>query len=739
MNSYVSKINAGLYQRHSITNNLLNRYTITNIIFNDKMHVVSEFKEWLIYGDANEFLKRYYNIKESIEKIKTFCQFYEMNSIIFPNYCILPESKYLFRNIKRKQKVIDEIEGKSHDQSSLSSGNSNDNKVNDSIKKIEQNGNVMIHSKIFTEQIRESLVTVNNSYNSSQSYIDINKLITKIGGSDIVSLNSNKSHHQQGSNNNNQEQLITSHHNKIEGLSTDVASMFKHHKKFIKCFGGTNLKVKAVHKIKKNTNELLNLKPISTYNKDKEPQSSSHIKQNKHVNKLNIKEIKKLSKEPKTKSQKHKHSIQHNSNILSDRQSFNSKQIITNPKNVRTLSKTSKNMSKPKTSVSPTTKYNLSKPKTPSSNIQTTRLYQKDKSKQFTIHYTTSFNNNNINNSKQNNPKQNSKVTNKLSSTNAALNPSKSKNPQTKLKNYNSKPKYSVYNSNKINKNLNNLQISYSLGFNSTSVHNTKSISQSKSKGKSTSPNNTNISSSNNNNNKVNSSNLIKNSFLKHSTNSNNNNNNNIRTMLSKYNNKTHTYIKINLRVPKTSQNIHMNPINLGKVDFTKQQPKTTRVNYISNTNKVNNSSNLQISLNKVNSKGGNSVQSSNTKKPQSTHKTKTAAHNRNIKSDIQQPTKKQFNNLSKNNNSKVNSGNSHRTEFSSSNKSNIKQMQKIVSPHGKEFISESNKKISTQDSNICPAVKKINNFSESIKLISKSNAISSPYAKNNCNKGKQI
>ena len=177
--------------------------------------------------------------------------------------------------------------------------------------------------------------------------------------------------------------------------------MFKHHKKFIKCFGGTNLKVKAVHKTKKNTNELLNLKPISKHNKDQEPQSS-HIKQNKHVNKLNIKEIKKLSKEPKTKSQKHKHSIHHTSNILSDRQSFNSKQIITNPKNTRTLSKTSKTMSKPKTSVSPTTKYNLSKPKTPSSNIQTTRLYQKDKSKQFTIHYTTSFNNNSKQNPKQN-------------------------------------------------------------------------------------------------------------------------------------------------------------------------------------------------------------------------------------------------------------------------------------------------------------------------------------------------
>lgn len=34
--------------------------------------------------------------------------FYEQFAKVFPNYVILPENKYLFKNIERKQKVIDE-------------------------------------------------------------------------------------------------------------------------------------------------------------------------------------------------------------------------------------------------------------------------------------------------------------------------------------------------------------------------------------------------------------------------------------------------------------------------------------------------------------------------------------------------------------------------------------------------------------------------------------------------------
>lgn len=35
-------------------------------------------------------------------------EFYEQYSKVFPNYVNLPENKYLFKNIEKKQRVIDE-------------------------------------------------------------------------------------------------------------------------------------------------------------------------------------------------------------------------------------------------------------------------------------------------------------------------------------------------------------------------------------------------------------------------------------------------------------------------------------------------------------------------------------------------------------------------------------------------------------------------------------------------------
>lgn len=35
-------------------------------------------------------------------------EFYEKFSKVFPNYVILPENKYMFKNIEKKQRVYDE-------------------------------------------------------------------------------------------------------------------------------------------------------------------------------------------------------------------------------------------------------------------------------------------------------------------------------------------------------------------------------------------------------------------------------------------------------------------------------------------------------------------------------------------------------------------------------------------------------------------------------------------------------
>ena len=77
------------------------------LIFNEKCRAVARFNDYLILDDNTEFLKRFYTFEEVLPKLKTIFEFYETYSRIFPNYMILQESECLYRNIRKKQKMID--------------------------------------------------------------------------------------------------------------------------------------------------------------------------------------------------------------------------------------------------------------------------------------------------------------------------------------------------------------------------------------------------------------------------------------------------------------------------------------------------------------------------------------------------------------------------------------------------------------------------------------------------------
>lgn len=80
---------------------------ITDIIYNEKSHIVAKFKDFLIYDDLSEFLKRYYRYEESYLRLPKIIDYYENYSKIFPNYIMLSEAKYIYKNIQKKQKMID--------------------------------------------------------------------------------------------------------------------------------------------------------------------------------------------------------------------------------------------------------------------------------------------------------------------------------------------------------------------------------------------------------------------------------------------------------------------------------------------------------------------------------------------------------------------------------------------------------------------------------------------------------
>lgn len=84
-----------------------NKDIIDNIVYNEKSHLVSLFKDQLISYDYGDYLKRYYNKQESDIRLPRYYEYYYLYSKIFPNYTAYPEGKYFYINIQKKQRMID--------------------------------------------------------------------------------------------------------------------------------------------------------------------------------------------------------------------------------------------------------------------------------------------------------------------------------------------------------------------------------------------------------------------------------------------------------------------------------------------------------------------------------------------------------------------------------------------------------------------------------------------------------
>ena len=110
-NTSLYKIEKLIYKKfnYKYSTKIKNSYYIkisNEIVCNYNSHIVAQFKDYLIRGDFSEYLSKYNNLKESKMLLENLIEFYQEFSLIYPNYVILPESKYIYKNIKRKQKII---------------------------------------------------------------------------------------------------------------------------------------------------------------------------------------------------------------------------------------------------------------------------------------------------------------------------------------------------------------------------------------------------------------------------------------------------------------------------------------------------------------------------------------------------------------------------------------------------------------------------------------------------------
>lgn len=173
--SSVARIPSFLYKNHSshsckicqggmgvkgvISKNLEAKYTtslefynvkiINDIMYNEKVWVVSVFKDYLIYDDLTEFLKRSYTYPESIIRLSKIYEFYDAYSQVFPNYIRLSARKFMYKNIERKQRAIEARNTSSYDSSI-------DIDEKDSKKSTSNIG--LVNQQIFTNTFMDSIL-----------------------------------------------------------------------------------------------------------------------------------------------------------------------------------------------------------------------------------------------------------------------------------------------------------------------------------------------------------------------------------------------------------------------------------------------------------------------------------------------------------------------------------------------------------------------------------------------------
>ena len=156
--SYSKLIHEKLYIKYCQEHNY-NIYTINNILSNNKSLVVSKFKEFLLYEDSSEFLKRFYQLKEIAPRLKKLYDYFHKYILISPNYFFLNESKYMLSNYFRKQMVINKQQG---------------NKYNKKNKDLSVTKNSENNKKFFGDTIYDEILNQSESFMNKLFGIDYN-------------------------------------------------------------------------------------------------------------------------------------------------------------------------------------------------------------------------------------------------------------------------------------------------------------------------------------------------------------------------------------------------------------------------------------------------------------------------------------------------------------------------------------------------------------------------------------
>ena len=95
----LARIHGGGIESHSIE-------VMNEIIYNEKAHIVAIFKDYLIYDDVSEFLKRQYKVEECTSRIPKICQFYDYCNANISFVTKKNVTKWFSKVIKHRKLVV---------------------------------------------------------------------------------------------------------------------------------------------------------------------------------------------------------------------------------------------------------------------------------------------------------------------------------------------------------------------------------------------------------------------------------------------------------------------------------------------------------------------------------------------------------------------------------------------------------------------------------------------------------
>ena len=187
------------------------RKVITDIIENEPTHLVALFKEFLIYEDYSEFLRGYFEKKEIKKFLPLIFRYYISSTLIFPNYVLLEEKKYLYKNIQKKQKIINDQQ--EQEELEKKKKNKDKEKIDDNDDNINLESDLTSKSDILTSHVLNSILNqTNTSHNiklfglnsSNNTSEDLVKFIEKLN------FEEKKVNKKNNNNNNNRNKQLVS-------------------------------------------------------------------------------------------------------------------------------------------------------------------------------------------------------------------------------------------------------------------------------------------------------------------------------------------------------------------------------------------------------------------------------------------------------------------------------------------------------------------------------------------------